>query len=306
MTVTSALDVVIVGGGPAGLSAALLLGRARRRVVVVDQGCTRNARSVAMHGYLSRDGEHPAVFRQQALQNVSAYPTVTLITGQAIAAVHDGAGFAVTLADGTVHLGRKLLLATGVVDQLPDIAGIEAFYGTSVHHCPYCDGYEYRDAPIVVVGPSAKCSGMARMMLRWSEDVSFAPEDPAELCERDLHDLARTGVKVVRQPVVGLVGAEGRLSDVVLADGRSLACKALFFNTGQHQHSSLIARLGVGFTDKGGAVAGRLAQTDVDGVYVAGDATRDVQFVIVAAAEGAMAAVAIDKALMIEDGLLAE
>jgi thioredoxin reductase len=219
---------------------------------------------------------------------------------------HEDGRFFVNVARGGVIAARKLLLATGVVDHLPDLPGIAAYYGTSVHHCPYCDGYEHRDGPLVVVGPSAKCSGMARMMTRWSTDVSFAPDDPDSLSDREARGLAAVGIRLLTSPVVGLAGEGAHLAEVLLADGSRRPCRALFFNTGQHQRSPLIERFGIQMTSKGGAVTGRREETHIRGLFVAGDATRDVQFVIVAAAEGATAAVAIDKELMIDDGLLAD
>lgn len=297
-------EVIIVGGGPAGLSAALVLGRARRRVALYDAGRPRNAWSRTMHNVISRDGMNPGAFLDAARADVDRYPSVTRIAGEIVSARRTVDGFVVATADGAARRCRKLLLATGVVDHLPDIPGILAFYGVSIHHCPYCDGYEHGDRPIIVVGKSTKCAGMALMMTRWSSDVTFVAADPSEVAATDLDLLRKANIAVLATRITALEGNDGQLDAVRLADGSRRPCRAIFFNTGQHQRSPLIAELGVEMGPKGGALTGHREDTRIPGLFVAGDASRDVQFVIVAAAEGATAAVAIDKELMVEDGLL--
>ena len=298
-------DVIIVGGGPAGLSAAQWLGRARRSVLVVDSGKPRNASSHAMHGFLTRDGIDPAVFLRIARGELDAYPGVAFVAAEVVTAARDeGCGFVVQLADGSEPRSRKLLLATGVVDELPTLPDIRMFYGTSVHHCPYCDGYEHRDRPMMVVGPAAKAAGLAMMLRRWTEDVAFRPDDPDALSPAEVARLHEAGVTVLREPIVALEGEFGKLRSVSFADGTRRACAAIFFNTGQHQRSPLLAQLGVPLSQRGGALTNAQEETRVRGLFVAGDATRDVQFAVVAAAEGATAAVAIDHELLHEDGVL--
>lgn len=298
-------DVVVVGGGPAGLSAALVLGRALRRVLVVDAGAPRNAWSESMHGFLSRDGMAPAEFLAAARQELLAYPSIELRPGHVDAIARTDSGrFVVTDDRGSRTEARKVLLATGVVDHLPRLPRFDEFYGVSIHHCPYCDGYEHRGHPMVVLGPAGKCAGMALMMTRWSNDITFVPDPAYDVPEATVRVLGDAGVGLVAEPIADLEGDGRRLSAVVFASGRRVPCRALFFNTGQHQRSHLLAALGVASSERGGAVADSRAESNVPGVFVAGDATRDVQFVVVAAAEGATAAVSIDRQLMDEDGLL--
>ncbi len=171
-------DAIIVGGGPAGLTAALILGRCRRRVLLCDAGHPRNERAVAMHAFPTRDGFPPQEFLQIARKEIERYPSVHLWLDHSVAtARRHERHFAVTLADGRTLLSRKLLLATGVTDELPKLEGIEEFYGRSVHHCPYCDGWETQDQPIAIYGRRQRAFEMARAMTVWSDDLVLCSDD---------------------------------------------------------------------------------------------------------------------------------
>jgi thioredoxin reductase len=297
-------DVIIVGAGPAGLSAALVLGRCRRQVLVCDVGRPRNAASHAMHGYLTRDGIAPGEFLHAARAQLHPYGTVTLVEEEAIDVAPFEGGFAVQLRNREHYACRKLLLATGVVDALPPIPGIEHLYGRSVHHCPYCDGWENRDQPLAVYGRGDKGCGLALMLTLWSKDLVLCTDGPAELADEQRARLTRHTIPVREERIVRLEGTpEGVLERLVFASEDTLPRHALFFNTGQTQCSSLFANLDCDLTRKGGVQSEDTEETSIPGVYVAGDASRDAQFAIVAASEGAQAAVAINKALLREDGL---
>jgi cation diffusion facilitator CzcD-associated flavoprotein CzcO len=179
------LDVVIVGGGPAGLNAALLLGRARRRVLVCDAGAPRNAPVSHTHGFLSRDGLPPAELRRIAREQLGAYSSVELREVQVEAAsTADGEGFVVTLADGVRETARRLLLATGVVDQLPAIDGLADLWGRGIFNCPYCDGWEVRDQPLAVLGADPRALQLALHLTRWSGDVVVQQRPAARVAGR--------------------------------------------------------------------------------------------------------------------------
>jgi thioredoxin reductase len=300
-------DVVILGGGPTGLSAALILGRCRRRVLVVDSGRPRNAAARAMHGYLTRDGTPPREVLRMGREEAARYG-VALIDGEATEACCLGdaepspaPAFAVTLADGRSFRARKLLLATGVRDVLPEIDGVATYYGRGVHHCPYCDGWEHRDDALAAYGATAaKAVGLALSLRTWSARVT-ALTDGEPIPPEDLDRLRRNGIAVRTEPIARLEGSAERLERVVLASGPPLPCDGFFFNTDQLPHSTLAERLGCRSTEKNHVATHGKQRTGVPGLFVAGDADGDVQFVIVAAAEGARAAVAINRELQDED-----
>jgi thioredoxin reductase len=193
------------------------------------------------------------------------------------------------------------LLATGVVDEIPDIEGIRELYGKSVHHCPYCDGWEWRDQPIAVYGRAEAATALALGLTVWTDDVVLCTNGPDGLSADELERLGQAGIEVREEPVVRLEGRDGLLEQIIFSEGDTLPRRALFFCSGQHQHSHLAKKLGADFNAKGTVDTGHGEITNVPGLYVAGDASKDVQFVIVAAAEGAEAGVAINKALLKED-----
>jgi thioredoxin reductase len=294
-------DCIVVGGGPAGLSAALMLGRCRRRVLVCEGGEPRNARAVGLHNYLTRDGTTPLEFIRMAREEVRQYPTVEFLATEIRDARRTGGGFSVVCADGTELSSRKLLLATGVVDELPDIEGLKPLYGTSVHHCPYCDGWEWRDQAIAVYGRGEEGAALALGLTVWTEDVVLCTDGPSGLSAKELEQLTGRGIEVRDDQVVRLEGQRGWLSRIIFAEAEPLPRRALFVCAGQHQRSDLARKLGCRFNEKGTVATGSSEATDVPGLYVAGDASKDAQFVIVAAAEGAEAGMAINKALLKED-----
>lgn len=295
-------DVIIVGAGPAGLSAALILGRCRRRVLVLDHGRPRNAAAYEIHGFLSRDCIPPADLRTLGREQLAKYETVEMRDAevQSVSRATDGS-FAVTLASGERFTSRMLLLATGMVDDLPDVPGIREFYGRSVHHCPYCDGWEHRDQPIVIYGRGHDAAGLALELTVWSRDLTLCADGPAGLDRKDRERLARQQIAIREERVARLDGDDGWLARLVFASGDSIPCKALFFSENPRQCCDLPESLGCEFTESGAVKTGEHEVTNVPGLYVAGDASRRVQLAIVAAAEGAGAAFAINTALLTRD-----
>jgi thioredoxin reductase len=297
-------DAIILGGGPAGLSAALILGRCRRRVILCDTGRRRNAASRALHGFLTRDGIDPAELVRIGRRQLARYGT-ELVREEAIDARRIRNGFEVDLASGRRLTGRSLLIATGVADRLPPIDGLRELYGRAVFHCPYCDGWEVANRPLAVYGRGHSGMGLSLALLTWSRQVALVCDGRARLFAAEREKLERRGIRIFESRVVRLEPRRAGL-DLVFADGSRLSRRALFFSTGQDPCSNLPRKLGCRFTRKGTVRTDRLERTGVPGLFVAGDASRDVQLAIVAAAEGAKAAFAINRDLQEEEGLSIE
>jgi thioredoxin reductase len=294
-------DVIIVGAGPAGLSAALMLGRACRRVLVCDSGQPRNYASRALHGFLTRDGVPPAELRRLARAELRQYDTVEVRDVEVIDAACEESRFRITTADGVTSHSRKLLLATGVVDHVPSIEGFRELYGRGVFHCPYCDGWELRGQPIAIYGRGERGCGLSLELTAWSRDLVLVTDGPSELTDKQRERLEEHGIRLDQRRVVKLDGHDGVLEHLVFQDGPPLPRRAVFFTTGQSQRSALISRLGCTFNEKGTVRTGPYETTNLPGLFVAGDASRAVQFAVVAASEGAEAAFAINQSLVKED-----
>jgi thioredoxin reductase len=294
-------DVVIAGAGPAGLSAALVLGRACRTVLLCDTGTSRNRASQEMHAYLSRDGIQPARFLDIARREVLKYPGVTFAPVEVQTARRAGLGFEITLAGRRRVRARKLLIATGVWDIVPPIPGIEPLFGRSVFQCPYCDGWEMRGRRIAVYGRRQRGFQMARAMTSWARDIVLCTDGRAGYPAKDVQQLQRNGVRLIEKRIERLDGSRGRLQAVVFRDGERLERDALFFDTPSRGQSKLAESLGCLFGRNGGVLCGDYEATSVPGVFVAGNIIRDVQLSIVAAAEGARAAFGINRSLTRED-----
>ncbi len=293
-----AYDVLIVGGGPAGLSGALVLGRCRRKVLVVDAGEPRNRWSKSMHGYLSRDGMNPCELLAVCRKELETYRTVEIIQGKAVdvCKTQDGR-FITILENGSRYMSRKLLFATGVVDEIPKIEGLLDLYGTSVHHCPYCDGYEWRDRRVAVYAKEMKGFGTVQELTAWTRDLVLCTDGPSGLDDDKRRYLNEMRIELREDPVARLEGAEGKLQSIVFQDGTRLERDALFFVTGHSLACDIALQLGCRLTEEGCVWTGQHEATDVEGVYCAGDASCNVQMVIIAAAEGAQAAVSINRCL---------
>ena len=290
-------DVVVVGGGAAGLSAALVLGRARRRVAVIDSGSPRNAPAAHMQGFLSRDGMPPTDLLSAGRAEVTGYGVE--IVNDTVAAIEPG--FAVRLAGGQALTARRILFATGVTDELPDIPGVRERWGRDLLHCPYCHGWEVRDQPIGVLGTIPGSVQHALLVRQWSDDVVFFA-NTYELGAAELAQLEARDVRVVRGEVTRLVIDTDGLARVELADGQVVERTAVFVRPGNVPHADgLLNALGCDVNEAGFAVVDATGQTSTAGVWAAGNVVDTRAQVITAAGAGSAAAIAINADLVQED-----
>ncbi|HUQ39334.1 MAG TPA: NAD(P)/FAD-dependent oxidoreductase [Acidimicrobiales bacterium] len=294
------VDAVVVGGGPAGLSAAVWLARYRRTVAVIDSEEYRNRWVDASHGYLGYDGWAPAEFLARARADLDAYPGTEHIVGHVEwAKAAPGGGFAVGLADGRELEARRLVLATGVVDRFPDIENFFDHYGADAFTCPTCDGYESRDREVVALGWTAEIAGFARHLDGWARSVTVVTDGHRyEGDEDDRAALGALGIEVVEEGARSLEGPRGGLRGVRLDGGRLLPCDRVFFAIGIDQRTELAVRLGCELTGEGCLRVGDDSSTSVEGVWAAGDITPGPHLVQVAAAKGAVAGVACARSLL--------
>ncbi|WP_211346779.1 NAD(P)/FAD-dependent oxidoreductase [Actinokineospora cianjurensis] len=289
-------DTVVIGAGAAGLTAALLLARARRRVAVVDNGRPRNAPAAHMHGFLSRDGIAPPVFSDVARAEVLGYGA-TLID----ASVSEVAeGFTATLDTGQVLGARSLVVATGLRDELPDIPGVHDRWGRDVVHCPYCHGYEVRDRPLGVLGTSPGAVFHAQMLRQWSADVVLFAHT-LDLTAEDHAQLRARGIQVVDGVVRSVVVVDDAVRGVELTDGTQIARSTVFVVPRMVPRDSLLTGLGCTVGPDGWVAVDRAGQTSVPGVFAAGNVIDPRAQVITAAGMGSAAGFAINIALVQDD-----
>jgi thioredoxin reductase len=298
-------DVVVAGGGAAGLSGALMLARSRRSVLVIDAGTPRNAPAAGVHGLLARDGMSPAELLDRGRAEVRRYGG-QVVAGQVTAARRDGDGFAVTLADGQLVHGRRLLAATGLADELPDIPGLRSRWGRDVLHCPYCHGWEVRDQAIGLLASGPRTVHQALLFRQLSDDVVLFPHTMLPPAGEGARQLAARGVRVVPGEVASVQISGDRLTGVRLTDGRFVARQVLAVAPPMTARAGFLAGLGLKPTPHPLGVGEYIAAdatglTAVPGVWVAGNVTDLAAQVGGAAAAGALAAAAINMDLVAEE-----
>jgi thioredoxin reductase len=304
---TDSYDVVVVGGGVAGLSGALLLARSRRSVLVVDAGEPRNAPANGVHGFLSRDGVNPLALLELGRAEVRGYGA-EILDGRVSSAARDvrAGGFAVTLDDNRVVSARRLLVTTGLVDELPDVPGVRERWGRDVVHCPYCHGWEVRDQAVGVLASGPKAVHVALLFRQLTSDVVLFTHTAPALTDEQAEQLAARDIRVVTGVVDGLEVVDDRLTGVRLGDGAVVARQALAVTPRLVARSQVLASLGLHPTAHPLGIGESIAAdatglTEIPGVWVAGNVTDLVAQVVNAAASGASAAAAINADLVAEE-----
>ncbi|HVG12468.1 MAG TPA: NAD(P)/FAD-dependent oxidoreductase [Flavisolibacter sp.] len=295
-------DVIIIGGGPAGLNAAVVLGRCRRSVLLFDTAQYRNRWSHGMHNYLTRDDVDPGEFIAISRKEIAKYGVETSSEKIVHARRNEEALFVVRDEKGSVYTSRKLLVATGLIDKVPAIEGFAEMYGKSVHHCPYCDGWEAKDQKLGVYAREKDGSELALALKGWSDKVTLYTDGKDKLKPAQKQNLYANNIPIVKLSIARLQGNDGQLEKIIFKNGEEQECHTLFFVNGFDQQCNLFETFGCQVSKKGVVVTNRYQQTETPGLYVAGDAARDMHFVVVAAAEGAKAGVMINKELQKEIG----
>ncbi|MDR6612884.1 NAD(P)/FAD-dependent oxidoreductase [Leifsonia sp. 1010] len=308
VTATPALEpsyeVVVIGGGPAGLSAALNLARARRRVLVVDGNRPRHAATLLAHGFLTRDGVSPLELRRMGREEVDAYDNATVVFAQVGAVSVEGDGFRVTArgvrggADVDVRTDT-VLIATGVTETMPAIPSIRAFYGTQLHSCIECDGFESAGQPLALIGETDDLAERALLLTQWTDDLIVFTNGVAPVGEDEERTLARLGVRVERRPIDDVVGEKGVMTGVRLADGTVVERAGGFLRPVWSPSLSFVDALDLDRDADGYLLTDADGRTSLPGVYAAGETTAPgPQQLIVAAGSGAVVAAAVNRDLI--------
>lgn len=293
-------DAIVIGGGFAGLSATMYLARSRRNVLLIDAGKPRNRFTGASHGFLGMDGKSPAAIRTAGRAELAAYDNVSFLDADAVDAREKDGGFTVTTSDGRTEHARRLVLATGVADILPEIDGLAERWGRSVLHCPFCHGYEYRDQPLGVLATGPGSPHQGDLIPDWGPTTYFT-QGEFEPTPKELARFAERGVTVERSPVVELLGNAPQLEALRLADGRTITLAAMFTAPKLKMASPIAEKLDCEFVE--GALGpyllvDEMKQTSVTGVFAAGDMAMPMHSALLASSAGMMAGVAAYRSLI--------
>jgi thioredoxin reductase len=299
-------DCVVAGGGAAGLSAGLVLGRARRRTLVVDAGRQSNLAAEGIGGLLGNDGRSPADLYAAGRTELARYPAVEVRNGEVVAAQRSGHEFVVTLADGRRERTRRVLLATGMDYRPPVLPGLAELWGRSVFHCPFCHGWEVRDQPLAVMANGERAVHSSLLLRAWSSDIVLLTNGPADLDDNDLVRLEAAGIAIDERHVAELAADDGRLAAVVFTDGARLARRGLLVTATLHQRTSLAEQLGADFGEPTPLTQDQIGvdslyQTTAPGVFAAGDVSAGMPQVAAAIAAGSLAATAVVRSLVNDD-----
>lgn len=295
-------DLVIVGGGPSGLAAALALGRARKRVLLCDAGPRRNAAAVHIHNFVTRDGTPPDEFRQIARQQLATYPSVTVVDARVEGITGARGAFEVALSSGPV-VARRVLLATGMVDQMLPIEGFRELWGRSIFQCPYCHGWEVQDRRwgfLVVPTAAAHMLPFALQARGWTRDLVVLTNGNVDIPDDVRAQLVAAAIRIETAPIARLVARDGHLESVELATGATVPCEELFVQPPQRQ-VDLVRALGVALDDDGYVLADPMKrETSIPGIYASGDLTTRMQAAVLAAAAGTQVAAILNVDLAME------
>lgn len=293
-------DAVIIGGSYAGLSAGMALGRAIRKVLIVDSGMPCNRQTPHSHNYLTRDGSTPSEIAAAAKADVLQYPTIELIQDLVVRVSIGDHAFELATAEGLVVHARKILFATGIKDTMPDIFDFDACWGISAIHCPYCHGYEYRDQPTGVLINGDHAFEFARLIRNWTDRLTVFTNGTSAIGAEHVKGLEQRNIKVVEKVISALIHKDGYINAISFADGTEEKVTALYAKLPFVQHTPLLADLGVVFSDSGHVSVNEFQKTAVPGVFAAGDNSIPMRSVSAAVAAGTKAGAMMNHELISE------
>lgn len=295
------LDCAVIGGGPAGLNAALVLGRSRRKTILFDDNKPRNAVTSESYGFITRDGIHPQEFKKIAQEELSKYPDVRIEKQRVRRIDKENTLFQVETENGEVYRAKKIILATGFKEDLPDIPRVKEFYGKSLFSCPFCDGWELRDRHLAVIANDQKALHMAKMVSNWTNDLIIFTNGNKILSLEEQELLKSYGISINEKKIATFIGEDGMLNKIQLEDGTTVFREGGFIATEWKQAASFETSLEFTFNEHGGIATDSWQRTNTEGVFACGD-TRIAgpSQLIIAAGEGCMAAIAVNGALIEE------
>ncbi|MEH6943204.1 NAD(P)/FAD-dependent oxidoreductase [Bacillus sp. JJ722] len=293
-------DCAVIGGGPAGMTASLVLGRARRKIILFDDNKPRNAVTKESHGFLTRDGVKPSELKKIAHEELSNYPTVILKKTEVVQISKKEKLFSIETIEGGVYSARKIIFATGIKEVLPNIEGMHSFYGKSIFSCPYCDGWELKDKVIAIISNHQAIFEMIKLVYNWSKNLIVCTDGSNTIRNEERNELERRGIRLFNQKMKQIVGNEGMVKAIKFVDDTEVSIEGGFITPEWVPTTSIAQSLGCELDEKDGLNTDALGRTNIEGVYAAGDVTTPSQ-VIIAAGEGSKAAIGVNTDLTIED-----
>lgn len=293
-------DAIIIGGSYAGLAAAMALGRALKQVLVIDDGQPCNRQTPQSHNFLTRDGEAPAAIALTGRQQVQAYTTVQFVTARAVKAAKIDDGFSIQTAGNNTFNASRLIVATGIQDVLPAIEGLQACWGISALHCPYCHGYEVKQQSTGILANGENAFELAKLIYNWTGDLTIFTNGPSVLTTEQAAKLNSRNISVIEDAIERLEHVDGYIKNIIFTGGTKHALKALYVRSPFKQHSDIPQQLGCALTVEGYIQVDALQATTVDGVFACGDNSSRMRTVANAVATGTTAGIALSKAIITE------
>jgi thioredoxin reductase len=297
----NSFEVIIIGGSYAGLSAAMSLGRSIRKVLIIDSGKPCNEQTPFSHNLLTHDGEKPADIARKAKEQVMQYPTITFMKGKVVNAERVDQSFKIETEEGAIFKAHKLLFTTGVFDQIPDIKGFSECWGISIVHCPYCHGYEVRNAATAVFVNGDDAYHVCMLLTNWTKEITLITNGPSTLTEEQLGRIRKHNIEIIEKEVMAFDQTDGQIKQILFKDGSGHPTSVMYAKIPFIQHSDLPEKLGCRFTEHGYIFIDEAQRTTIPGVYAAGDNVTMRRILSGAIGTGTLAGISINLDLIMEN-----